>query len=219
GCGGVGALGWRPRPDNHGGRFGRGARGGDRLDAPGPRLAAPRPGRRLPGRGRPARADRGRDQRTHLAAVARPDRGHALAQARPGAGRGGRVVVVAPGSVHGASWPRPEELQNAAASGGLDAASAVLGAVRKAKSDAKRKLRAPLTSLTVFDTPRRLAALRPERPRGRPLRAVCVAPAAAWCHCGCVAALRRRAGRRTRAEPRPAGLVLRAVGRARQETG
>ncbi len=64
------------------------------------------------------------------------------------------------GSVHRARWPHPDELEVAAGSGCLDAATAALAAVRKAKSDSRRKLRAPLSSLTVRDTPPRVALLR-----------------------------------------------------------
>jgi valyl-tRNA synthetase len=66
------------------------------------------------------------------------------------------------GSVHRAPWPAaPVEPGLAGADPLLlDAAAAVLGEVRKAKTTAKRSMRTPVTLLTVRDTPERLAALR-----------------------------------------------------------
>jgi valyl-tRNA synthetase len=64
-------------------------------------------------------------------------------------------------SVHRAAWPRVAELT----AGGpgdvavLDVAGAVLGAVRKAKSDAKRSLRAEVDHVLVTGTDAQLAAL------------------------------------------------------------
>ncbi len=67
------------------------------------------------------------------------------------------------GSVHRAAWPSPAEL---AASVGddadpavLDVAAEVLGAVRRAKTSAKRSMRSGVARLTVTDTPARLALL------------------------------------------------------------
>jgi valyl-tRNA synthetase len=65
------------------------------------------------------------------------------------------------GSVHRAPWPTTDEL------GGrdpdhvvLDVAAAVLGDVRKAKSEAHQSMRAEVSRAVVTDTPERLAALR-----------------------------------------------------------
>ncbi len=74
------------------------------------------------------------------------------------------------GSVHRSSWPSADALHEAAeadaASPGdepdpqiLAVAAAVLGEVRKAKSEAKRSMRAEVTTATVVDTPARLALL------------------------------------------------------------
>ncbi len=63
------------------------------------------------------------------------------------------------GSVHRAAWP---EVRGAIASSEVSVyrvASEVLGAVRKAKSDAQRSLRTDVTRAVVRDTPERLAAL------------------------------------------------------------
>jgi valyl-tRNA synthetase len=65
------------------------------------------------------------------------------------------------GSVHRAGWPSEAELPAGRAAGGLQVATEALAAVRKAKSDAKRKLRTPVRRAVVSDTPARLAALRP----------------------------------------------------------
>jgi valyl-tRNA synthetase len=43
----------------------------------------------------------------------------------------------------------------------LAVAAAVLGEIRRAKSEAKRSMRAPVASVTVTDTPDRLALLAP----------------------------------------------------------
>ncbi|MBW8826664.1 MAG: valine--tRNA ligase [Acidobacteria bacterium] len=67
------------------------------------------------------------------------------------------------GSVHRSSWPTADELTSV--SGGaaepavLDIAAEVLGEIRKAKTGAKRSLRAEVTRAEVVDTPERLAAL------------------------------------------------------------
>jgi valyl-tRNA synthetase len=76
------------------------------------------------------------------------------------------------GSVHRASWPTVDddlaspaqiELSPATAQSGalltLDVVAELLHAVRKAKSDAKRPMRAPVSLLAVRDTSERLAAL------------------------------------------------------------
>jgi valyl-tRNA synthetase len=66
------------------------------------------------------------------------------------------------GSVHRASWPETDELRAAAAGAdGLDleVARAVLGEVRKAKSEARQSMRADVRLAVVRDTAPRLAAL------------------------------------------------------------
>jgi valyl-tRNA synthetase len=75
------------------------------------------------------------------------------------------------GSVHRSSWPSADALREAAgaddaASPGdepdpavLSVAAAVLGEVRKAKSEAKRSMRTDVTAATVTDTLERLALL------------------------------------------------------------
>jgi valyl-tRNA synthetase len=75
------------------------------------------------------------------------------------------------GSVHRSPWPSADALHEAAgaddaASPGdepdatvLAVAAAVLGEVRKAKSEAKRSMRADIAAATVTDTPERLALL------------------------------------------------------------
>ncbi len=68
------------------------------------------------------------------------------------------------GSVHRAAWPEADELRAAAGDGAdravLDVAAAVLGEVRKAKSEAHQSMRAEVGRAVVTDTPERLAALR-----------------------------------------------------------
>jgi valyl-tRNA synthetase len=66
------------------------------------------------------------------------------------------------GSVHQAEWPEPDELRRLAGDWNpavTDVAGAVLHEVRRAKSEAKVSMRAPVAMLTVTDTPERLAAL------------------------------------------------------------
>jgi valyl-tRNA synthetase len=74
------------------------------------------------------------------------------------------------GSIHRSPWPSADALHEAAeadaASPGdepdpqvLAVAAAVLGEVRKAKSEAKRSMRAEVATATVVDTPARLALL------------------------------------------------------------
>jgi valyl-tRNA synthetase len=74
------------------------------------------------------------------------------------------------GSVHRAPWPGLDELPTGARSpldggGGsgesvLDAVSSVLGEIRRAKTTAKRSMRAPVARLTVVDDERRLDLIR-----------------------------------------------------------
>jgi valyl-tRNA synthetase len=70
------------------------------------------------------------------------------------------------GSVHRAPWPTAAELEahiggpDPAGALALERAALVLGEVRKAKSEGKRPLSTPVTSLLVHDTPVHLAALR-----------------------------------------------------------
>ena len=69
------------------------------------------------------------------------------------------------GSVHRSSWPDPAELRAVSAGGpgadGLESTvgAEVLGEIRKAKTEAKKSLTAPVTSVAITDTPDRLAAL------------------------------------------------------------
>ena len=68
----------------------------------------------------------------------------------------------APDSVHRAAWPEPEELSvlaQGAAGALLDAASAAIGAVRKAKSEARLPMRAEVRKLVVTAREPELAAL------------------------------------------------------------
>jgi len=68
-----------------------------------------------------------------------------------------------PGSVHRAPWPAGGELRAVAGAGAdpavLTVAADVLGAIRRAKSDAKVSMRTDVASVTVTDTPARLALL------------------------------------------------------------
>jgi valyl-tRNA synthetase len=64
--------------------------------------------------------------------------------------------------VHRAAWPDIATLRDAAGSAEpttLDMAGEVLGAVRKAKSEARRSMRAEVERVVVRDTPERLQAL------------------------------------------------------------
>ena len=66
------------------------------------------------------------------------------------------------GSVHASAWPRPEPLRAVAGDAGAmpsTVAAAVLGEVRRAKSEAKRPLRTEVIRATVTDTAERLAVL------------------------------------------------------------
>jgi valyl-tRNA synthetase len=66
------------------------------------------------------------------------------------------------GSIHRAPWPSGNELRTIAGEGDpvtLEVTGAVLGEVRKAKSDAKVSMRAEVTSVHVVDTAARVAAL------------------------------------------------------------
>ena len=68
------------------------------------------------------------------------------------------------GSVHRAPWPDPTEAVMAAADGDpmvTEVASAALGEIRKAKTEAGASLRAEVDTVVVRDTPERLAALQP----------------------------------------------------------
>jgi valyl-tRNA synthetase len=68
-----------------------------------------------------------------------------------------------PGSVHRASWPVTDELGSGATAGDpvmYDVAGKVLGEVRKAKTEAKRSLRAEVEHVLVRDTEARIDALR-----------------------------------------------------------
>jgi valyl-tRNA synthetase len=63
------------------------------------------------------------------------------------------------GSVHRAPWPTSLEPAAVSPDGVLAVASDALAAVRKTKSDARRKLRAPIHRALIRDTPDRLASL------------------------------------------------------------
>jgi valyl-tRNA synthetase len=72
------------------------------------------------------------------------------------------------GSVHRASWPSAAELEQEGSSNpneraqeslALDVTAEVLSEVRKAKSEARQKMRAPVRRVVVHDTPERLQAL------------------------------------------------------------
>ncbi|HMJ76624.1 MAG TPA: class I tRNA ligase family protein, partial [Iamia sp.] len=66
------------------------------------------------------------------------------------------------GSIHRAPWPSGDELRAVAGETDpltLEVAGAVLGEVRKAKSDAKVSMRAEVASVHVVDTAERIAAL------------------------------------------------------------
>jgi valyl-tRNA synthetase len=66
------------------------------------------------------------------------------------------------GSIHRSDWPDATELREAAADGDplvLAVAADVLTEVRRAKSEAKRSMRAPVEKVKVTDTPERLGAL------------------------------------------------------------
>ncbi|MGH8875461.1 MAG: class I tRNA ligase family protein, partial [Acidimicrobiia bacterium] len=66
------------------------------------------------------------------------------------------------GSVHRAAWPTVEELDGSGGDPGvLEALSAVIAWVRKAKSDARASMRAPVARLVVTDTTERLDLIRP----------------------------------------------------------
>ena len=68
------------------------------------------------------------------------------------------------GSVHRGEWPSAEPLRAAAgdaAGASLAAAAEVLAAIRKAKSEAKVSMRAPVTQVVVTDQAAQLDALRP----------------------------------------------------------
>ncbi len=67
------------------------------------------------------------------------------------------------GSIHRSSWPDAASMRAVAADGDRRVAEVtgeVLGAVRKAKSEAQRSMRAPVDRVVVRDTAERLAALQ-----------------------------------------------------------
>jgi valyl-tRNA synthetase len=67
------------------------------------------------------------------------------------------------GSVHRAAWPDAEDVRAAARDGDrlvAEVAGEVLGAVRKAKSEARKSMRAPVDRVVVRDNGDRLDALR-----------------------------------------------------------
>jgi len=72
------------------------------------------------------------------------------------------------GSIHRASWPAASDIdglapRDAVATSCLAAAIDVVGEVRRAKSEAKRPLKAPIARAVVRDTPERLAQLETAR--------------------------------------------------------
>ncbi len=67
------------------------------------------------------------------------------------------------GSIHHAPWPQPSELAVTPAGAGtavLERAAEVLGAIRRAKTEAKRSMRWPVVSVTVSGDAEQLAAVR-----------------------------------------------------------
>jgi valyl-tRNA synthetase len=68
------------------------------------------------------------------------------------------------GSVHTAAWPEAGELRSAASEGAdplvLDVTAEVLSQVRRAKTERRLSMRAPVARLAVRDSPDRVAALR-----------------------------------------------------------
>jgi valyl-tRNA synthetase len=72
------------------------------------------------------------------------------------------------GSIHRAPWPAPGEIEtlaarDRAAAGCLSVAIAVVGEVRRAKSEAKRPLKAIIARAVVRDTPERLQQVEAAR--------------------------------------------------------
>jgi valyl-tRNA synthetase len=68
------------------------------------------------------------------------------------------------GSVHRAPWPDADELRRELGSAPTDEQALpivadVLAAIRKAKSEARRPMRAPIERMAVHDLPERLKAL------------------------------------------------------------
>ena len=63
------------------------------------------------------------------------------------------------GSIHRAPWPQRDELPAEGDAAPLAAAAEVLGQVRRAKSEARRKLRTPVTQAQVTAPPEFLEAL------------------------------------------------------------
>jgi valyl-tRNA synthetase len=68
------------------------------------------------------------------------------------------------GSVHRASWPERVPAGHGADPLPLEATGLVLGAVRRAKSEARLPLRTPVARVVVRGTPERLAAVRAAEP-------------------------------------------------------
>jgi valyl-tRNA synthetase len=67
-------------------------------------------------------------------------------------------------SIHTASWPTPEELVRGTPTEGVfNAVSAVLGTVRRAKSEAQRSMRSEVSSVTVTGSPAMIAAIESAR--------------------------------------------------------
>jgi valyl-tRNA synthetase len=66
----------------------------------------------------------------------------------------------ADGSVHRATWPTVDDLPSGGDPTVLAVAAEVLGALRKAKTEAKRSMKSTITRAEVADTPERIAAAR-----------------------------------------------------------
>jgi valyl-tRNA synthetase len=68
------------------------------------------------------------------------------------------------GSIHRSAWPDISQIRDVAADGHpllFDEAAAVLGEIRKAKTEAKRSLKVAVAAVVVHDEAHRLEALRP----------------------------------------------------------
>jgi valyl-tRNA synthetase len=65
------------------------------------------------------------------------------------------------GSIHGASWPREDELPETSDEGAFELAVMLLVQIRKAKSEAKVSIKTPIERLIVKATPNQLALLEP----------------------------------------------------------
>jgi valyl-tRNA synthetase len=64
------------------------------------------------------------------------------------------------GSVHRSTWPTPDEVPGGGDPAVLEVASAILGELRKAKTEAKRSMKTVITRAAVVDKGERVAAAR-----------------------------------------------------------